>query len=159
MTVFSYLRAMHEGDLNWVLDVEQQAYDFPWSKKGFENSLDQGLNYVFCDAEGTALGYVCVLTVLDEAHILNLCVAPKYQKQGVARMALHSLQSKLKESGFTLLLLEVRVSNQPAISLYESFGFNRDGVRVNYYRCQEWDEVSGELVEAKEDAVLMSCTL
>ncbi|MDX1346734.1 MAG: ribosomal protein S18-alanine N-acetyltransferase [Thiomicrorhabdus chilensis] len=159
MTVFSYLRAMHEGDLNWVLDVEQQAYDFPWSKKGFENSLDQGLNYVFCDAEGNALGYVCVLTVLDEAHILNLCVAPKYQKQGVARMALNSLQSKLKESGFTLLLLEVRVSNQPAISLYESFGFNRDGVRVNYYRCQEWDEVSGELVEAKEDAVLMSRTL
>lgn len=159
MTVFSYLRAMHEGDLSWVLGVEQQAYDFPWTQKGFENSLDQGLNYIFCDAEDNALGYVCVLTVLDEAHILNLCVAPKYQKQGVARMALSSLRTKLKESGFKLLLLEVRVSNQPAISLYESFGFNRDGVRVNYYRCQEWDEVSGELVEAKEDAVLMSYTL
>lgn len=159
MSVFSYLRAMHEGDLNWVLDVEQKAYDFPWTRKGFENSLDQGLNYVFCDAEGNGLGYVCVLTVLDEAHILNLCVAPKYQKQGVARMALNSLRSKLQESGFKLLLLEVRVSNRAAISLYESFGFNRDGVRVNYYRCQEWDEVRGDLIETKEDAVLMSCIL
>lgn len=159
MSIFSYLRAMHEGDLNWVLDVEQKAYDFPWTRKGFENSLDQGLNYVFCDAEGNGLGYVCVLTVLDEAHILNLCVAPKYQKQGVARMALNSLRSKLQESGFKLLLLEVRVSNRAAISLYESFGFNRDGVRVNYYRCQEWDEVRGDLIETKEDAVLMSCIL
>lgn len=159
MSIFSYLRAMHEGDLNWVLDVEQKAYDFPWTRKGFENSLDQGLNYVFCDAEGNGLGYVCVLTVLDEAHILNLCVAPKYQKQGVARMALNSLRSKLQGSGFKLLLLEVRVSNRAAISLYESFGFNRDGVRVNYYRCQEWDEVRGDLIETKEDAVLMSCIL
>ncbi|WP_218644596.1 ribosomal protein S18-alanine N-acetyltransferase [Thiomicrorhabdus cannonii] len=159
MMELSYLRNMQESDLDWVLQIEQQAYDFPWSLQGFENSLDQGLNYIFCNADGEGLGYACVLTVLDEAHLLNLCVAPKFQGRGLGKQALQTLQSKLKESDFNIMFLEVRGSNEAALKLYERCGFNRDGVRANYYRCHEWDEEKGALVETKEDAILMSCPL
>lgn len=150
---------MDESDLEWVLSVEQKSYDYPWSQKGFENSLDQGLNYIFCSEEGELLGYVCMLTVLDEVQLLNFCVAPNHQKKGVGKAAMDALKMKLRESGFNLILLEVRASNVSGQKLYQKCDFHRDGVRANYYRCQLWDEESMELLEGKEDAVLMSCTL
>ncbi|MBD3754923.1 MAG: ribosomal protein S18-alanine N-acetyltransferase [Gammaproteobacteria bacterium] len=159
MLELNYLRNMQESDLDWVLQIEQQAYDFPWSRQGFENSLDQGLNYIFCNADGEDIGYACVLTVLDEAHLLNLCIAPKFQGRGLGKQALQKLQGKLKESDFNIMFLEVRVSNDAALKVYERCGFNRDGVRPNYYSCHEWDEAKGALIETKEDAILMSCPL
>lgn len=156
MVQLSYLRTMQESDLDWVLQVEQQAYDFPWSRLGFENSLDQGLNFIFCSEQGESLGYACVLTVLDEAHLLNLCVVPKFQGQGLGRQALQALQAKLRASDFKMMFLEVRESNEAAQRVYERCGFNRDGVRANYYRCHAWDDAKGTLVESKEDAILMS---
>ncbi|MDG6778454.1 ribosomal protein S18-alanine N-acetyltransferase [Thiomicrorhabdus sp. zzn3] len=159
MSELSYLRLMQETDLHWVLQVEQQSYDFPWSQKGFENSLDQGVNYIFCSAEHEMMGYACVLTVLDEAQLLNFCIAPAFRKSGIGRAALQQLMDKLKQAGYEQLLLEVRESNLPAQKLYLGCGFQTDGVRRNYYRCQEWREQTGELVEGKEDALLMSRSL
>ena len=157
--LFSYLRVMEEIDLPWVLSTEERAYQFPWTMQGFENSLNQGLNYILCSEQGRLLGYVCVLTVLDEAHILNFCVSPDFQKRGVGRAALIKLKEKLKESGFSIIFLEVRKSNAAAKSLYLQSGFAEDGVRKGYYRCLEWDDELFTHHEVKEDAVLMSCTL
>jgi ribosomal-protein-alanine N-acetyltransferase len=150
---------MQTQDLDWVLRVEQQVYDFPWSESGFESSLDRGLNYIFCSAEGEDLGYVCILPVVDEAHLLNLCISPQFQNKGVGKAAIQALKEKLGSSGYALLLLEVRESNLAAQALYGRCGFSRDGVRKNYYRCRLWDEALADLVEGREDAILMSCTL
>ncbi len=147
---------MQEADLPWVLALESRSYDFPWSKKGFENCFEQGLSYVFYSAEGKKLGYCCILTVLDEAHILNVCVATECRGQGVAKAALIKVLSKLESGLYRLVLLEVRHSNQPAIKLYQSLNFHQDGVRKNYYRVNGWDEGRQELVEGREDAILMS---
>jgi len=159
LSVFSFFRVMEESDLDWVLDVEKKVYPFPWSLKGFENSLDQGLNYILCSEQGEWLGYVCVLTVLDEAHLLNFCVAPSYQKQGVGKAALIKLKQKLKDCGFSVMYLEVRESNIAAQKLYEQDGFTNDGVRKGYYRSLRWSDELSCQQEVKEDAVLMSCTL
>lgn len=156
---FSYLRPMEESDLTWVLSTEDRAYNFPWTRTGFENSLDQGLNYILCSEQGRALGYICVLTVLDEAHILNFCVSPDFQKTGVGKAALLKLKEKLRESSYSIILLEVRESNLAAQKLYLQNAFNRDGVRKNYYRSLEWNEEEFCQQEVREDAVLMSCTL
>ena len=150
---------MQDADLSWALSVEQRAYDFPWSQKGFENSLEQGLNYIFYSAEGQALGYCCILPVLDEANILNVCVAPEFQGKGVARAAFLKVIEKLQESGFKMVLLEVRASNTPAENLYKSLGFSKDGVRKGYYRANVWNDELMELVEEREDAILMSFAL
>lgn len=156
MNDYDFFRPMTESDLDWVMTVEQQAYDFPWSRKGFEQALDDGLAYVFCDAQQTKLGYGCFLTVLDEVHLLNFCVAPKWQRKGVGRMAMRALQAHFRSSNYQIMLLEVRVSNG-AIGLYQSLGFEKNGLRPNYYSA--WDYQDGELVKVREDALLMSCAL
>lgn len=157
--LFSFLRPMEESDLDWVLNIENRVYSFPWTKKGFENSLDQGLNYLLCSDEGESLGYACVLTVLDEAHLLNFCVSPEFQRQSVGKFALLKLKEKLKEAGFSIVFLEVRQSNIAAQKLYTQNGFSSDGIRKDYYRGLAWCEDLQCQQEIKEDAVLMSCTL
>ncbi len=159
MAMFSYLDPMQEVDLSWVLALEQRSYDFPWSARGFENSLEQGLNYLFYSAEGKKLGYCCILPVLDEAHILNVCVVPEYQCKGIAKDALKKILAKLQENNYQTALLEVRESNQPALKLYQSLGFHQDGIRKKYYRAKCWDDELAELIEIREDAILMSYCL
>ncbi|WP_019555817.1 ribosomal protein S18-alanine N-acetyltransferase [Thiomicrorhabdus arctica] len=159
MSGFSYLQVLQDADLPWVMSVEQRAYDFPWTLKGFENSMNQGLNYLFKDEDHKSLGYCCVLPVLDEATLLNVCVAPEHQGRRIARPALEQIFAKLKENAFQIVFLEVRASNEPAIKLYQSIGFSEDGVRKGYYRAQVWDEQAMELVEEREDAILMSYSL
>lgn len=156
---FNYLRLMDETDLHQVHEIEQKSYDFPWTLNGFEKSLDQGLNYVFCDIDNRMLGYCCILPVLDEAHILNICVAPNFQRKGVAKQAFLSILDGLKNRDFKVVLLEVRESNYPAQSLYKQLGFTEDGVRKGYYRSQAWDDETQSLIEEKEDAILMSFSI
>lgn len=155
-SILSYLRLMDESDLSQVYEIELKSYDYPWSMTGFENSLDQGLNYVFCDDEDNILGYCCILPVLDEANILNICVSPKFQRRGVAKQAFTKVLNTLQQSNYNIVFLEVRESNLAAQNLYQSLGFSQDGVRKGYYRSQAWDEVLQELVDEKEDAILMS---
>lgn len=155
----SYLRSMNEIDLEEVLLIEQQAYDFPWSRRGFENSLDQGLNYVFCDIDGRIQGYSCFLTVLDEAHLLNFCIRPESQGKGMATLAFSKLLEHLLGADFNIVLLEVRESNHRARALYRKLGFREDGVRKDYYQSKDWDDAVNDYVESRENAILMSLPL
>jgi ribosomal-protein-alanine N-acetyltransferase len=159
MEYFSYLEPMKDSDLSWVLALEQRSYDFPWSLKGFENSLERGINSLFYCIKGQKLGYCCILPVLDEAHILNVCVARVHQGKGVATAALKKILTKLYLNGYQVALLEVRESNHSAIKLYQSLGFQQDGIRKDYYRTKCWNESQCELVEERENAILMSFSL
>ncbi|WP_321276743.1 ribosomal protein S18-alanine N-acetyltransferase [Thiomicrorhabdus indica] len=151
-----FVRAMSETDLPDVLAIERKAYAFPWSQKGFENALDQGLNFVFENPQKQIIGYGCFLTVLDEATLMNLCISPDYQGQGIAKSALKQLLEKLQDN-FQFIYLEVRESNRPARNLYTKFGFSEDGIRKNYYPA--WIKKDGVQTEGREDAVLMSKAL
>lgn len=157
--MFDYIRVMQEADLDWVLAVEHKSYDFPWSRQGFENSLDQGLNYLFCNREHVPLGYCCLLPVLDEVDVLNICIAPEFQGNGVARLAMQKVLEALRLADYNMVFLEVRESNEWALKLYRGLGFTPNGVRKNYYRAWVWDDEAFDLVEGKEDAILMSRTL
>lgn len=151
-----FLRAMSETDLPDVLAIERKAYEFPWSQKGFENALDQGLNFVFENSQQQIMGYACFLTVLDEATLMNLCVSPEFQGQGIAKNALDQLLYKLQDN-YSFVYLEVRESNRPARNLYTKFGFSEDGLRKNYYPI--WVEQDGQKIQERENAVLMSKAL
>ncbi|QCU90597.1 ribosomal protein S18-alanine N-acetyltransferase [Thiomicrorhabdus sediminis] len=153
--VFQYMRTMEDRDLRHVAAIEQQAYDYPWTEAGFERCLEQGINFVFCDLDEQIIGYCCILTVLDEAHLLNLCVSPRVQGKGIGRQALVKILERL-QSRYSVVLLEVRESNHKARKLYQSLGFVEDGMRKNYYRCKLWDESEQQISEDREDAVLMS---
>ena len=90
--------------------------------------------WLVAEEEGAVLGYVGSQTVLDETDMMNLAVHPDCRRRGIASSLIDALLSRLKERGSRCLKLEVRVSNEAAIAVYESMGFGKLGLRKNYYR-------------------------
>ena len=122
------------ADLDEVAAIELEAYPFPWTRVNFVDSLDSGYTGLCLrDTLGRLLAYSMLMPVIDEVHLLNLCVAPVRQRQGLGAGLLAASICAARVSGFASMLLEVRVSNLPAIALYERFGFSMIGRRKNYY--------------------------
>ena len=80
-----------------------------------------------------AVGYVGCQTVLDEGYITNVAVSPDCRRQGVGRALIGTLVSHAGAQGLAFVTLEARTSNMPAIALYENAGFQKVGVRKNFY--------------------------
>lgn len=128
------IRPLQATELSRVLVIELRAYPFPWTESIFRDCLKAGYSaWVMVDASGCIGAYAFMSMAVDEAHVLNLCVDPACQRQGLGRRLLHHLVKLARAANATIVLLEVRKSNQPAIRLYESEGFKRLGVRKNYY--------------------------
>ena len=128
------LAPMRRENLPAVLDVERRAYEFPWTEGIFIDCLKVHYSaWVVQSPAGDLLAYAVMSMAVGEAHVLNLCVAPEYQGQGLARYLLNHLLETAREKHMTQLLLEVRKSNKPALGLYESFGFEKLGMRKGYY--------------------------
>jgi ribosomal-protein-alanine N-acetyltransferase len=89
------------------------------------------------------VAYGGIWVVLDEGHIMNIAVHPDYRRGGLASMILLEMLKGAREKGATRFTLEVRKSNEPAIALYERFGFKKAGYRKGYYK------------EENEDALIM----
>ena len=142
-----YLSPMTESDLDEVAVVERLAYEFPWSRGNFEDSLRTGY-YGLCmrHVTGTLIGYCVLMPVVDEMHLLNLCVAPQAQGAGAGLGMLREAVRIAHSQGLEGLLLEVRPSNHRAIRLYEQFGFVTIGRRKNYYPARH---------HSREDALVM----
>ncbi len=142
------LRAMLVADLPAVLEIEQAAYEFPWTRGNFIDSLHAGyLARMLQDDRGARVGYFIAMAGVDEMHLLNLTVVPDRQGRGYGRYMLDALLSHCRGHGATMLWLEVRTSNQRARSLYRRHGFSEIGVRRGYYPAAHG---------AREDAIVMS---
>ncbi len=85
--------------------------------------------------------------IMDECHITNIAVSPKYRKMGIASKLIKEMFKLCKYHETSYILLEVRAGNIPAKNLYEKFGFKQDGIRKNYYKNPD---------NTHEDAILMS---
>lgn len=144
------LRKMRTDDLPEVLEIEAKNYNFPWTEGIFMDCV-KSPNYSnwICEELDTIVGYSIVSTAGGEAHIMNLCVDPEVQKQGVGSKLLENMIDLAQNKAETIFL-EVRPSNISAISLYEKRGFNEIGVRKGYY-----PSVDGE----REDAVMFALEL
>ena len=106
-----------------------------WSEKSVASELNNPLSFwlVAVDGERVA-GYVGSQTVLDESDMMNVAVHPDYRKQGIATALIVGLVEELRKKGSHCLTLEVRASNENAISLYKKLDFQEVGRRKNYYR-------------------------
>lgn len=140
------LQALTEEDLDWVLQVENQNMQTPWTRGGFERALRDGENFLITQQDNTPLGYACLLTIADELHLLTFNIAPEEQSKGYGKQALEQIIQRFENTQFNTILLEVRRSNKIARNLYRSLGFEQDGVRKNYYQTEE----------GREDALLLS---
>jgi ribosomal-protein-alanine N-acetyltransferase len=145
-----YLSPMTDGDLDEVAAVEKLAYDFPWTRGNFQDSLRNGyFGVCLRHVTGVLLGYCVLMPVVDEMHLLNLCVAPQAQGVGAGLTLLREAVRIAQHERLDGVLLEVRPSNQRAINLYERFGFTAIGRRKNYYPARH---------RLREDAIVMRLT-
>lgn len=137
---------MAEADLDAVMAIEQMVHPFPWSRGNFVDSLLAGYACWVGRIAGRIVGYVVVMPVVDESHLLNISVDAAWQGRGLgARLLRHAMRVG-RRGGAERLLLEVRPSNTAALRLYEHFGFVRIGVRRNYYPAAEGREDAYVLV-------------
>lgn len=127
------IRTMTYADLKQVMEVELRAYPHPWTIGIFRDCIRVGYNCWVAVLNDQIIGYGIVMLAAGEAHVLNLCVSPDYQRRGVGRELLQHLSRRAQLSDIDMILLEVRRSNQAAIDLYHNEGFHELGVRNNYY--------------------------
>lgn len=140
---------MRQADVDQVWSIEKQANRFPWSRGNFEDCLRTGYRTFLYSLDSELIGYSVVQSILDEIHLLNICVSPAHQGKGLGRQILsHVIDTSLQQA-VTIILLEVRASNVRAQRLYFSTGFNEMSVRKEYYPAEQ----------GREDALLMGLDL
>ena len=117
-----------------VAQLEIQCFSDPWSIQSIRSEISNPLSLWLAAVEGdVVLGYIGSQSVLGEADMMNLAVSECHRRQGIAQALVLALMEQLKRSDVYRLTLEVRVSNDSAISLYEKLGFRQIGRRPNYY--------------------------
>jgi len=144
-----FIRTMTNFDLQPVMDIELSSYEFPWTFGIMSDCLRVGYHCFVYEVESEIRGYAIVSMVLDEAHLLNLCIAPEYQNSGYGCAFLRWLMNYVAKNNAKTMYLEVRASNSAALHLYQSMGFNETGTRRDYYPCKN----------GKEDAILFACEM
>jgi [ribosomal protein S18]-alanine N-acetyltransferase len=127
------LRAMGADDLDAVTALEASLQEFPWSRGNFADSLAAGHEVWVLRLGADLVGFSVVMSVVDEAHLLNVGIDRRYQGQGHGARMLRRIINDARAAGALRLLLEVRRSNQQAIAFYRHFGFSQIGVRRAYY--------------------------
>lgn len=144
------LRPMREDDLDFVMEIENKAYEYPWTKAIFNDCLQVGYCCWVIERGDTLLAYGVMSVAVGESHLLNLCVNPDYQSTGLGKMLLSHLLDIAVERYANMTFLEVRPSNFSAIKLYLENGFDEIGVRRNYYPAK---------MGQREDALILARTV
>jgi ribosomal-protein-alanine N-acetyltransferase len=138
------IRVLELSDLTAIEAIEQKAYPTPWSRSMFASELAKPTSICLGAFEGQELvGYVINSRYVDAWHVMNVAVDPDHQRRGVATALLERLFEVTRDDERRGYTLEVRVSNEDAIGLYEKLGFEARGIRRGYY------------TDNREDALIM----
>lgn len=143
------LQPILESDIDSIVEIENESHLHPWSKSVFRDCLR--VSYI-CDMytdNGEILVYGIMSVAVGEAHIFNVCVNKKYRRKGYGEKMMEHLIERAKNKNAKTAFLEVRPSNEVAISLYEKLGFTITGKRKDYYPTEN----------GREDAIIMSLKL
>lgn len=142
---------MKVDDLTDVLIIENDVYPYPWTRGNFLDSIYNGYQtWAVREESGALAGYFLLMFAVDEAHLLNISVRRDLHGHGVGRMQLDKVVELSKENGMNSVLLEVRPSNQRALTVYQRYGFVQIGLRKGYYPAAEGK---------REDAIVMRFNL
>ena len=134
------IRPMKEEDLKNVHEIEQASFTMAWSFESFQEVLQSSYRYyIVAEEEGQILGFAGMSLIVDEADIENIAVSKEHRRQGLGRELLKALKAQALEQDMSVMFLEVRVSNTPAVCLYESEGFVPVGRRKDYYEAPRED--------------------
>ena len=134
------IREMQVKDADAVAAIEQHIFSQLWSRQGFLDAVNLA-NTVFLVAEenNRIVGYIGMYVAMDEGEITNVAVAPVERCHGIGGMLIAELLKIAENKGIARIVLEVRVSNDSAIRLYERNGFVQCGVRRGFYEFPKED--------------------
>lgn len=123
-----------------IAALEKQCFSDPWSENSVAYELTNPLSLWLVAMDGDKVaGYIGSQTVMGEADMMNVAVAPEYRRRGIAQALVTELIARLKDADCTQITLEVRASNESAIALYQKLGFQQVGCRPRYYRNPKED--------------------
>lgn len=142
-------RKMVKADLPQLIAIEQSVQGAPWNEETFKTCFEMAFDGWVVEQDNRIAGYIVVSLQTDECHILNLCVAREYQRQGLGRKLLEFGLDQAKNRQMGIAYLEVRRSNSRAIALYRKMKFLMIGERKNYYQT----------VNGPEDALIFAMSL
>lgn len=116
--------------------VECESFSQPWSESAILAEMENGHSTLFAAVEnGGVIGWAGLEAVCGEGSVTNIAVLPAFRRKGVGRKLTQRLIEEAREEGLDFLMLEVRVSNTPAVALYESLGFSPVGIRPHFYEA------------------------
>lgn len=143
------VRRLGPADVDAVVAIETEAFSNPWRRETFLDLVDRpGLELlVMEDREAGVIGYAVLWCILEQAELANMALTPRFRRRGLGGFLLSRVLDKARARGVENVFLEVRVSNEHALRLYERYGFVDVGLRRGYYESP------------REDARVMRATL
>ena len=160
------IRRMRREDLDAIAAIEAATFARPWSRDSFRRELEENrvARYLVAELDGRVIGYAGAWIVMDESHITNIAVEEGFRGQGIGKRLTAALLQYLSNLGASYATLEVRVSNERAIRMYQSLGFVSAGKRKRYYDdngedawlmvCQPMPEVEEDFTEPSWESFL-----
>ena len=137
-----FITKMTKDDIDEVSAIEAEAYGkHHWSKSSFYDEMSNNLAkyYVAKNSDGELVGYAGTWHIIDEGHITTIAVKNEFLRNHIGEALIHQIIEDCYKDGVKYLTLEVRVSNEPAIKLYEKYGFQSLGTRKGYYQDNNED--------------------
>ncbi|MBQ9086345.1 MAG: ribosomal protein S18-alanine N-acetyltransferase [Clostridia bacterium] len=125
---------LEEAYLADVAELERLSFAEPWSEQSLRLLLGENGLGVVVVRDGNAVAYGGMTVVLDEGSVTNIAVHPHARRAGLGRAVVRALMERARSRGIVSVFLEVRESNEAALSLYRSEGFVPCGIRKNFYR-------------------------
>ncbi len=142
-----FIRSMNHEDLSTVSDIERQSYEFPWSHGVFRDCLLAGYQCVVLERNDEVVGYSILSVAAGEAHILNICIHPTYRSMSYGEKLLDEILFRARSLSVRQIFLEVRPSNEHALSLYRKKDFHKVADRPAYYQASKGREDANVLVK------------
>ncbi len=133
-----------ENDAYDISLLETECFSVPWTKENIIESINSSTVFYVAKSDNKTVGYLGMQNAMGDGYITNVAVTSEFRKMGVATKLLSALFDYANKTQMNFISLEVRTSNNAAISLYEKLGFKDVGIRKNFYSAP------------KEDAVIMT---
>ena len=138
----------NSSDFARIHAIDSETNISPWTVEQVKSSFNAGHIALKAILESELIGFLIYESIFPEIHLLSVAVDKAHQGKGIGKLLMQTLFQQAKAQDMQIIYLEVRQSNEKAITLYESFGFKVDAVRVDYYKKPK-----------PEDALLMSIAL
>ena len=133
-----------DSHIKAIAELEKECFSTPWSENAIKTAMLGGTDFFVAQKGKRTVGFIGISCVLDEGYITNIAVRESERQKGVGTALLNRVFAKAQDSKLSFVSLEVRQSNQKAISLYGKFGFKEEGKRPNFYE------------KPKEDALILT---